>query len=509
MIDIFSIGGDVMNKVYACIDLKSFYASVECVERGLDPLNTNLVVADLSRSEKTVCLAITPSLKQYGLKGRSRLYEVNQKIKEINYQRRKSNNYKKFTRKSCIDSELKINKELELDFIIATPQMKKYMKYSAGIYEIYLKYISKDDIFVYSIDEVFCDITPYLNTYNTTPKELISKIIRDIYETTGITSTAGIGTNMYLAKVSMDIVAKHAKPNEIGVRIAEIDEMSYRKLLWDHKPLTSFWRIGPGIAKKLEQNNMHTMGDVAKCSINNENLLYKLFGVNAELIIDHAWGFEPTAIKDVKNYKPENNSISTGQVLHVPYDYNKTKLIIKEMIYSLSLDLVAKGKITNQLVLTINYDIENLKNKDINYNGELSHDNYGRTIPKPAHGTIRLDYRTSSTKVLSKKILELYEKIINPKLLIRKINIAACNIVDEYLLDKEEVHEQLDLFGNCTTKVKENENDKKEQKDELRLNKTMLELKNKYGKNSIFKAMSLEEGSTLKERNEQVGGHKG
>ena len=498
-----------MDKVYACIDLKSFYASVECVERGLDPLNTNLVVADSSRSEKTVCLAITPSLKQYGLKGRSRLYEVNQKIKEINYQRRKNNNYKKFTGKSYIDSELKKNKELELDFIIATPQMKKYMKYSAGIYEIYLKYISKEDIFVYSIDEVFCDITPYLKTYNTTPKEFISKIIRDIYETTGITATAGIGSNMYLAKVSMDIVAKHAKPNEIGVRIAEIDEMSYRKLLWNHKPLTSFWRIGPGIAKKLEQNNMYTMGDIAKCSINNENLLYKLFGVNAELIIDHAWGFEPTTIKDVKNYKPENNSISTGQVLHTPYDYNKTKLIIKEMIDSLSLDLVAKGKITNQLVLTINYDIENLKNKDINYSGELSHDNYGRTIPKPAHGTIRLDYRTSSTKVLSRKILELYDKIINPKLLIRKINIAACNIVDEYLIDKEEVHEQLDLFGNCTSKVKESENDKKEQKDELRLNKTMLELKNKYGKNSIFKAMSLEEGSTLKERNEQVGGHKG
>ena len=498
-----------MNRIYMCIDLKSFYASVECVERGLDPLNTNLVVADASRTEKTVCLAITPTLKQYGLSGRARLYEVVQKVKEVNYKRRKENNYKKFNDKSFVDSELKYNKSLELDFIIAPPQMKKYMKYSTDIYKIYLKYLAPEDIYVYSIDEVFCDITPYLNTYNTTPKELISKIIRDIYETTGITATAGIGTNMYLAKVSMDIVAKHVKPNEIGVRIAEIDEMSYRKLLWDHKPLTSFWRIGPGIAKKLEQNNMYTMGDIARCSINNENLLYKLFGVNAELIIDHAWGFEQTTIKDVKNYKPENNSISTGQVLHTPYDYNKTKLIIKEMIDSLSLDLVAKGKITNQLVLTINYDIENLKNKDINYNGELSHDNYGRTIPKPAHGTIRLDYRTSSTKVLSRKILELYDKIIRPKLLIRKINIAACNIVDEYLIDKEEVHEQLDLFGNCAQKVKESEKDKNEQKDELRLNKTMLELKNKYGKNSIFKAMSLEEGSTLKERNEQVGGHKG
>lgn len=333
-----------MNKFYVCIDLKSFYASVECKERNLDPLNTNLVVADQERTDKTICLAVSPSLKSYGLPGRCRLFEAKQKIKEINYLRRKNNNYKKFIGKSYIDSELKNNKTLELDFIIAPPRMKKYMKYSTDIYKIYLKYIAPEDIFVYSIDEVFCDITSYLNTYKLKPKELVSKIIKDVYETTGITATAGIGTNLYLAKISMDIVAKHTKPNEIGVRIAEINEMSYRKLLWDHKPLTDFWRVGRGYAKKLEQNNMFTMGDVARCSINNENLLYKLFGINAELLIDHAWGFEPTTMQDIKNYKPETNSISEGQVLHCPYNYEKTKLIVKEMIDNLSLNLVNKKK---------------------------------------------------------------------------------------------------------------------------------------------------------------------
>lgn len=502
------IGGEKMNKVYICIDLKSFYASVECVLRGLDPLNTNLVVADESRTEKTICLAITPSLKQYGLGGRARLYEVLQKVKDINYKRRIENNYNKFIKKSYLDSELKNNKNYELDFIIAPPQMKKYMKFSADIYQIYLKYLAPEDIYVYSIDEVFCDITSYLKTYNLTPKELCSKIISDIYNKTGITATSGIGPNMFLAKISMDIVAKHTEPNEIGVRIAEIDEMSYRKLLWNHKPLTSFWRIGPGIAKKLEQYGMYTMGDIARCSLKNENLLYKLFGVNAELLIDHAWGYEPITIKDVKQYKPKVNSISTGQVLHSPYNYEKAKLVVREMIDSLSLDLVEKGKITNQLVLTIIYDIENIKNSNIKYDGETIYDNYGRKIPKPAHGTIKLDYKTSSTKVLSKKCLELYEKIINPKLLIRKINIAANNIVDEREIDKEVVYEQIDLFNNIK-KIEENKQEKIQQKEELKLKKTMLEIKQKYGKNAILKAMNLEEGATMKDRNEQVGGHKG
>ena len=499
-----------MKKIYMCIDLKSFYASVECIERGLDPLNTNLVVADESRTEKTVCLAITPSLKQYGLGGRARLFEVIQKVKNINYERRKNNNYKKFNSKSYLDSELKKDKNLELDFIIAPPQMKKYMKYSTNIYSIYLKYLAPEDIFVYSIDEVFCDITNYLNMYQMTPKELVSKIIKDVYETTGITATAGIGTNMYLAKVCMDIVAKHAEPNEIGVRIAEIDEMSYRKLLWDHKPLTSFWRVGKGIANKLEKNGLYTMGDIARCSLNNENLLYKLFGVNAELLIDHAWGWEPTTIEDVKAYKPERNSISSGQVLHSPYKYEKAKLIVREMIDLLSLDLTDKHLVTKQLVLDICYDIENLTNPTIRrlFDGEITIDSYGREVPKHSHGTINLDYNTSSTKVLSKKCLELFDRIVNKNLLIRKINITACNVINENKAKNEVVVEQLNLF--CSTNDSEqNIEEKKKQEEDNKLQHTLINIKNKYGKNSILKGMNLEEGATTIDRNNQVGGHKG
>ena len=499
-----------MEKVYMCIDLKSFYASVECIERGLDPLNTNLVVADESRTEKTVCLAITPSLKQYGLGGRARLFEVIQKVKSINYERRKNNNYKKFNSKSFLDSELKKDRTLELDFIIAPPQMKKYMKYSTNIYKIYLKYLAPEDIFVYSIDEVFCDITTYLSMYQMTAKELVSKIIKDVYYTTGITATAGIGTNMYLAKVCMDIVAKHTEPNEIGVRIAEIDEMSYRKLLWNHKPLTSFWRVGKGIADKLEKNGLYTMGDVARCSLNNENLLYKLFGVNAELLIDHAWGWEPTTIEEVKAYKPERNSISSGQVLHSPYKYENAKLIVREMIDLLSLDLTDKHLVTKQLVLDIGYDIENLTNPAIKkmYNGEITIDNYGREVPKHSHGTINLDYNTSSSKVLSKKCIELYDRIVNKNLLIRKINITACNIIDEDIVKKEVVHEQLNLFSSSDDSEQKIE-DKKRQKEDNKLQHVLLDIKNKYGKNSILKGMNLEEGGTTIDRNNQVGGHKG
>ena len=499
-----------MEKVYMCIDLKSFYASVECIERGLDPLNTNLVVADESRTEKTVCLAITPSLKQYGLGGRARLFEVIQKVKSINYERRKNNNYKKFNSKSFLDSELKKDRTLELDFIIAPPQMKKYMKYSTDIYKIYLKYLAPEDIFVYSIDEVFCDITTYLSMYKMTAKELVSKIIKDVYDTTGITATAGIGTNMYLAKVCMDIVAKHTEPNEIGVRIAELDEMSYRKLLWNHKPLTSFWRVGKGIANKLEKNGLYTMGDIARCSLNNENLLYKLFGVNAELLIDHAWGWEPTTIEDVKAYKPERNSISSGQVLHSPYKYEKAKLIVREMIDLLSLDLTDKHLVTKQLVLDIGYDIENLTNPTIRrlYDGEITIDSYGREVPKHSHGTINLDYNTSSTKVLSKKCIELFDRIINKNLLIRKINITACNVINENKAKNEVVFEQLNLF--CSTNDSEqNIEEKKKQEEDNKLQHTLINIKNKYGKNSILKGMNLEEGATTIDRNNQVGGHKG
>ena len=493
-----------MNKVYMCIDLKSFYASVECVERNLDPLDTNLVVADKSRTEKTICLAVSPSLKEYGLKGRARLFEVVGIVRKLNSERRKNNNYRKFTGKSYINSELKNNKSLELDYIVAPPRMKLYMKYSTEIYNIYLKYLSKDDIFVYSIDEVFCDITNYLKMYKMTPKELVSMIIKDVYENTGITATAGIGTNMYLAKVAMDITAKHMAPNEIGVRISELDEISYRKKLWNHTPLTDFWRVGKGYAKKLEDNNMYTMGDVALMSINDENLLYKLFGVNAELLIDHSWGYESTTMEDIKNYKPENNSISNGQVLHCPYDYKKARLIVSEMIDSLSLELTEKEKSTNCIVLVIGYDADN--NND---NIEIVKDYYGRNVPKPSHGHINMDYSTSSTKLLTKKCLELYDKIINKNLLVRRINVCACNVIDEKEAQKEISFNQLDLFSNNDKIMKEKEEEKQSVKDEMKLQKTILDLKNKYGKNVILKAMSLEEGSTIKERNEQVGGHKG
>lgn len=497
-----------MKRIYACIDLKSFYASVECVERGLDPLNTNLVVADKSRTEKTICLAVTPSLKQYGLGGRARLYEVEQKVKEINFKRKKKNHYHKFTKKSYLNSELQKNNSLELTYIIAPPRMRKYMDYSAKIYNIYLKFLAPEDIFVYSIDEVFIEVTAYLKYYKMSASELVSKIIKDIYKTTGITATAGIGTNLYLAKVCMDIVAKKSPPNEIGVRIAEIDEKSYRKLLWTHQPLTDFWRVGRGYVEKLAEQNIFTMGDIARCSIHNEDLLYKLFGVNSELLIDHAWGYEPVTLSEVKNYKPEKNSLSSGQVLHSAYNYQKVKLIVKEMIELLSLDLVEKHLVTNQLVLTISYDRENLTNKALskNYTGEVTLDSYGRKIPKHAHGAINLDYYSSSTKYLSKKCLELFERIINKKLLVRKVTISACNLITEEEIENNLIHDQLDLF---TDNAYQKEQEREEQKEELKLQHAILDIKNKYGKSSILKGMNLEEGATTIERNDQVGGHQG
>ena len=493
-----------------CIDLKSFYASVECVERGLDPITTNLVVADESRTEKTVCLAVTPSLKQYGLSGRSRLYEVVQKVKEINRQRRFRirNN---FVGKSFNDSELKNNPNLELDYIIAPPRMNYYMKYSTNIYNIYLKYLSKDDIYVYSIDEVFCDITNYLNFYKLSPKELVTKIIQDVYKTTGITATAGIGTNMYLSKIAMDIVAKHVEANEQGVRIAELDEIKYRKLLWNHTPLTDFWRVGKGYAKKLEEFNMFTMGDVARCSIQNEDLLYKLFGVNAELLIDHAWGYEPCTIEDIKKYKPTTNSLSSGQVLHSPYNYEKAKLIVNEMTDLLVLDLVEKHYVTDQIVLTIGYDIENLTNPEIRsqYNGEITKDFYGRYVPKHAHGTIRIDHKTSSSKAILKAANELYERIVNPILLIRRINVVAANLSDETKAKKEFKIEQVSLFTDIEYEIENKKQEEIYEEREKKVQEAIMDIKKKYGKNAILKGMNLLDGGTTIERNEQVGGHKG
>ena len=500
-----------MDRVYICIDLKSFYASVECVERGLDPLDTNLVVADEARTAKTICLAVSPSLKSYGLSGRCRLFEAIQKVREVNYQRRKNNKYRPFTKKSYLDSEIKKNNNLELDFIKATPRMRLYMKYSTAIYNIYLKYIAEEDILVYSIDEVFCDITNYLKFYKMTAPELVMKIISEVYKTTGITATAGIGTNMYLAKVAMDIMAKKMKPNEYGVRMAYLNEELYKKELWSHRPLTDFWRVGRGYAKKLEDNRIYTMGDIARTSLVNEDLLFKLFGVNAELLIDHAWGYEPCTISDAKNYKPLRNSISSGQVLHCAYDYNKAKLVVREMVDSLTLDLVDKHLISNQFVLTIGYDVENLLNPQIAslYHGEIITDNYGRSIPKHAHGTANIDHRTSSTSIITNEVMKLYDKIVNRHLLIKRINLTACDVVNENCQDNVVITKQLDLFSNTSAINKEKEQELHNEVEERKIQRTLLDIKNKYGKNAILKGMNLEEGSTQKDRNEQVGGHRG
>ena len=483
--------------IYIAIDLKSFYASVECQERGLDPLTTNLVVADNSRTEKTICLAVSPSLKQYGIPGRARLFEVIQKVNEINTQR-------KFT--SYDDIALKKNNDLELSYIIAPPRMAYYIEYSTKIYNIYLKWFSSEDIYVYSIDEVFIDVTHYLKTYEMTPRELVTRVIQDVLDETGITATAGIGTNLYLCKVAMDIVAKHTTPDKNGVRIAGLDEMDYRKFLWNHKPITDFWRVGNGISKKLEKNGMFTMGDVAKKSVKDEELLYKLFGINAELLIDHAWGYEPCTIDSIKSYKPVMNSLSSGQVLHCPYKYEKTKLIVKEMTELLTLDLVRKNLITSKIVLDIGYDVSNLLNSNLTsfYNGEITLDHYGRKVPKHAHGTINIDHKTSSTKIITNKVMELYESIINKDLLVRKINITASDVVNEDDYKNILIYEQMDMFIDYNALAQQ----RKKEQLEKSLQKAVLTIKDRYGKNAILKGMNFIAGGTTIERNGQIGGHK-
>lgn len=493
-----------MEHIYIAIDLKSFYASVECQERNLDPLTTNLVVADSSRTEKTICLAVSPSLKSYGIPGRARLFEVQQRVKEVNQNRKIYAKNHAFIGKSFNNDELKSNKNLELDFVIAPPQMSKYMKYSTNIYNIYLKYFSPDDIYVYSIDEVFIDVTNYIKTYKMKASSLAAKVVQEVYKETGITATCGVGTNLYLAKIAMDIVAKHTTPNHYGVRIACLDEQIYKQKLWSHKPLTDFWRVGKGIAKKLEQNGIHTMGDIARCSIQNEDKLFKLFGINAELLIDHAWGYEPCTIESIKAYKPANNSICAGQVLHCPYNYEKTKVIIKEMAELLALDLVDKKLVTDQLVLTVGYDIENINNNRINYKGEITIDRYGRNIPKHAHGTINLDHKTSSTKIIERMATELYDRIINKNLLTRRINLTANKVVSEETAEKENSYTQIDLFTNYTAEEEKHEKELQERE----LQRSILSIKKKYGKNAILKGMNFEEGATTIERNSQIGGHK-
>ena len=499
-----------MDRVYAAIDLKSFFASVECRKRNLNPLTTNLVVADNTRTEKTICLAISPSMKAYGLPGRARLFEVMQKVKNVNNGRRMLAHNKTFSGKSYNDIELKKDKNLELDYIIAPPHMASYMEYSTKIYNIYLKYISSEDIFPYSIDEVFCDLTSYINTYKLSPRELVTKIIKDIYDTTGITATAGIGTNLFLCKVAMDIVAKHVEPNSYGVRIAELDERSFREKLWNHKPITDFWRVGKGYAKRLEKYRMFTMGDVARCSVENEELLYKIFGVNAELLIDHSWGWECATIKSVKECKPENRSLCSGQVLHCPYDYDQTKLIIKEMADEITLDMVEKHFVTDMLVLTIEYDIENLKNAKYSkfYNGEIKEDRYGRRVPKPAHGTFRLENKTFSTRIISNGFVQLFDRIINKNLLVRKIYLTVGNLTDENELKKVEKYEQVNLFTNYGELAKKEEEERIKLEKEHKIQSAIIGIKNKYGKNAIIKGMDLEESATTIQRNGQIGGKK-
>lgn len=506
----------MQERTYLCIDLKSFYASVECVDRGLDPLTTNLVVADASRTEKTICLAVSPSLKAYGIPGRARLFEVIQQVKKANVYRRRQAPAYQFTGSSSNADELAKHPELEIGYIVAPPRMAYYMEYSTRVYQVYLKYVAPTDIHIYSIDEVFIDLTHYLNSSRMTAHDFARMMIRDVLKTTKITATAGIGTNLYLAKIAMDIVAKHIPADEDGVRIAQLDEMSYRRQLWDHQPITDFWRVGNGYAKKLAEHGMFTMGDVARCSVGktnqryNEELLYQLFGVNAELLIDHAWGWEPCTIAEIKAYKPASNSIGSGQVLHCAYTAEKTRLVVREMTDLLVLDLVDKGLVTNQMVLTVGYDIENLTDPVRNgrYHGAVTVDRYGRRIPKHAHGTANLGHLTSSTREITEAVMNLFDRIVDPNLLTRRINLVANHVTSENAVDKQPVVEQLDLFTDYTALEQQQKQEESELEKEKKMQQTMLEIKKKFGKNAILKGMNLVDGATAQDRNKQIGGHK-
>ncbi len=495
---------------YIAIDLKSFYASVECRERGLDPLDTNLVVADESRTDKTICLAVTPSLKAYGISGRGRLFEVKQRLKEVNAIRQYRAPGRKLEGSSCLASELQSKPELAVDFLIAPPRMAHYIEYSTRIYGVYRKYVAPEDIIVYSIDEVMMDVTHYLHSYGLSPRDLARKIILDVLETTGITATAGIGTNLYLCKVAMDIVAKHMPADQNGVRIAELDETRYRQTLWAHRPLTDFWRVGRGIAKKLQAHGMFTMGDVARCSHQNEDLLYRLFGKNAELLIDHAWGWEPCTVQAVQAYRPSTNSLGSGQVLHQPYPADKARLVLREMVDLLALELVDKGLVTDQIVLTVGYDAENLTDPERRkrYHGAVVKDHYGRPIPKHAHGTANLDGHTASAKNMIHAAAALFDRIIDPTLLIRRLNIVANHVIPEEDAPNESGEHQLDLFTDAASLEAERQRQEAEREREKKMQQAMLAIKKKFGKNAILKGMNLEEGATAKDRNAQIGGHK-
>ena len=544
-----------MNKTYISIDLKSFYASVECMERGLDPLNTNLVVADASRTQKTICLAVSPSLKAYGIPGRARLFEVDQKVKEANARRQTRAPKNILDGKSVFATELNENPKLAIDYIAAKPRMALYMSKSTQIYDVYLRYIAPEDIYAYSVDEVFVDASGYLKTYGLNAHDFARLLVREVFKETGITATAGIGPNLYLCKIAMDIGAKHTEADADGVRIAELDEYSYRRLLWDHRPITDFWRVGRGYAKKLAKKSIFTMGDIARCSLGtssdyyNEDLLYKMFGVNAELLIDHAWGYEPCTLAEVKSYRPQRKSLVSGQVLQNAYTYEKTRIVVREMMELLALDLVDKGLLTNQIVLTVGYDIENLSDPERRkaYKGEITVDGYGREIPKHAHGTGNLPFSTASTKLTTDCVLEVFDRVVDESLLTRRISITVNNLVleSEYKRESEVASaepEQLSMFDMLaggddsqapervsskeatayseqdkpnSTMVTEsilgstgNDNDEDALEKEKQVQEAMLKIKKRFGKNAILKGTNLQEGATAKERNAQIGGHK-
>lgn len=498
------------SKTYIAIDLKSFYASVECVERGLDPLTTNLVVADRSRTEKTICLAVSPSLKAYGIPGRARLFEVEQKLRQVNAERRRRAPGQRLRGKSVSDTELKAHPDREVDYIAAVPRMAYYIEHSARIYRIYLQYIASEDIHVYSIDEVFMDVTSYLSTYGVTAHELARRIIGDISRQTGITATAGIGSNLYLCKVAMDIEAKHIPADRDGARIAELDEMTYRRKLWTHRPLKDFWRVGKGIANKLERYGIYTMGDIARQSIRNEELLYQLFGVNAELLIDHAWGWEPCTMEMIKAYKPATNSFSSGQVLQEPYTTRKARIVVREMAESAALELLDKRMVTDQLALTIGYDTTSLSNQAAmaSYKGEITTDYYGRRVPKHAHGTAKLDSPTSSARLISDAVLGLFDRIVNPNLLIRRVNLTTNHVVDEEAAERHRPPTQYDLFADREALERKKNEEKERLNKERKMQTAILKIKKQFGKNAILKGLSYEEGATARERNGLIGGHK-
>ncbi len=497
------------HRIYSAIDLKSFYASVECNERGLDPLSTNLVVADTSRTDKTICLAVSPSLKAMGISGRPRLFEVKQKVKEINYQRKRQAPGMKLTGSSFYSAQLKEDPSLAVDFVAATPRMALYMDYSRRIYSIYLRYIAPEDIHVYSIDEVFIDMTDYLKLYGKTARELTEEMIHEVLKETGITATAGIGTNMYLAKAAMDIVAKHLPADSHGVRIAELNEQTYRRILWAHEPLTDFWRVGKGIAAKLNEHGMYTMGDVARQALKDESIFYQLFGVNAEYLIDHAFGAESATIADIKKYVPENHSVGSGQVLPEGYPHEKGKMIVREMAEALADDMLEKGIVSDCFVLYVGYDIANLSDPERmeRYRGEIAKDWYGRTVPKAAGGTARLDHYTSSAKEIGDALVSVYDANTDHGLLVRRINISAAGVMKEADAPKKKA-EQLDLFSDYEAQKQVSEQEEKDRARERKAREAVIELKKRFGKNAVLKGSHLEEGSTAVARNSQIGGHK-